>query len=434
MSYRELRNLCEGLRSLGYPRLVSVDNFRTPNFGLVADILYWLIHRYEPSATISDNISTEDLRVAFISTAVQVMWSKGAIKLKPKNLYAADGRAVKELLKVSDVLYKAQKVSAASSEGGVMPASFGSAAKISDMKATRELATEITESGAKLYDLLEEEKDLSVARARALRFLDAISNNLNSNKEHEHIETCVRDAVREANESADALERQGKEFEIDLKALRVKIKKKQSELERSDKRLKSLQNVRPAFMDEYEQLEIELQAQYEVYLERFRNLDFLEHEMDKYNQAEKDEMDERNRALKRMQKRLREEELRILRGEQEVDDDHFGMGDKPSSGFGQGGGGEPQSDGGRNGFGSTRRRRGNSGVSDDSDDSISDVSDSGEDSFSGSEDDDSMLSSDEGGGRGRGGGGGGHFDESEEFSSGGGGGGGFDDDSDDNDF
>lgn len=33
------------LRALGYPRLVSVDNFRSPNFALVADCLYWMVKR-----------------------------------------------------------------------------------------------------------------------------------------------------------------------------------------------------------------------------------------------------------------------------------------------------------------------------------------------------------------------------------------------------
>ena len=45
MSYRELRNFCEIMRALGYPRLISLENFKTPNFELVADILYWLASR-----------------------------------------------------------------------------------------------------------------------------------------------------------------------------------------------------------------------------------------------------------------------------------------------------------------------------------------------------------------------------------------------------
>ena len=36
----------EMMRALGYPRLISMENFRTPNFTLVAEILTWLVNRY----------------------------------------------------------------------------------------------------------------------------------------------------------------------------------------------------------------------------------------------------------------------------------------------------------------------------------------------------------------------------------------------------
>lgn len=35
----------EIMRALGYPRLISIENFRQPNFELVADCLYWLVLR-----------------------------------------------------------------------------------------------------------------------------------------------------------------------------------------------------------------------------------------------------------------------------------------------------------------------------------------------------------------------------------------------------
>ena len=38
-------------------------------------------------------------------------------------------------------------------------------------------------------------------------------------------------------------------------------------------------------MDEYEKLEKDLQQQYEIYMERFRNLDYLENELDMYNKV-----------------------------------------------------------------------------------------------------------------------------------------------------
>merc|ERR1712228_69515 len=52
------------------------------------------------------------------------------------------------------------------------------------------------------------------------------------------------------------------------------------------------------------------------YVGRFRNLDYLEHEIDVLNREEKERMEENDRALKRMQKRLRDEEWRLLRGEE----------------------------------------------------------------------------------------------------------------------
>ena len=46
--------------------------------------------------------------------------------------------------------------------------------------------------------------------------------------------------------------------------LASKIEKKTMDLERNNKRLRALESVRPAFMDEYEKLEADLQVQYEV--------------------------------------------------------------------------------------------------------------------------------------------------------------------------
>ena len=78
------------------------------------------------------------------------------------------------------------------------------------------------------------------------------------------------------SEDLSKIEEQWKELEIDERDLSEKIRKKSQDLEQSQKRLKSLKNVRPAFMDEYEKLEMELQDHYNVYLERFRNLHYLQ--------------------------------------------------------------------------------------------------------------------------------------------------------------
>ena len=37
MSFRELRNFKEIMCTLGYPRLISIENFKVPHFELVAE-------------------------------------------------------------------------------------------------------------------------------------------------------------------------------------------------------------------------------------------------------------------------------------------------------------------------------------------------------------------------------------------------------------
>jgi len=109
MSFRELRNFTEMMRSLGYPRLISMENFRKPNFELVADILYWMVKLYDNETTISDRIDEEGDRVEFLTGIASLMNSKARLKLNTKKLYASDGRAVQEMLKLASLLYRANK-------------------------------------------------------------------------------------------------------------------------------------------------------------------------------------------------------------------------------------------------------------------------------------------------------------------------------------
>eukprot|EP00961_Rhodomonas_salina_P132545 1783927-Rhodomonas_salina.1 len=125
------------MRALGYSRPISVENFRNPNFELVlflpfrplpkrvspraietceggitrkvADVLRWLVNRYEPTAEISNEVGNMQDRVIFLKQAASLMQAKGRIKLNTKRLYQADGYAVKELIKVAQVLYNAMK-------------------------------------------------------------------------------------------------------------------------------------------------------------------------------------------------------------------------------------------------------------------------------------------------------------------------------------
>lgn len=166
----------------------------------------------------------------------------------------------------------------------------------------------------------QQEEELKKNRDAALVFLDSISLNLESNDSHKQIERNIREQINIIQDGNNDLGKLCSDLERDQKSLTSKIERKQSELERAEKRFKSLREIRPAFMEEYDMLEGELKVVYEAYLEKFRNLQYLESQLAKYHQAEMEKKKESDRALQRMQKRLREEELRILRGEQEVDE------------------------------------------------------------------------------------------------------------------
>ncbi|OWY96219.1 Clusterin-associated protein 1 [Phytophthora megakarya] len=322
MSFRELRNLTEMMRALGYPRPISMENFRTPNFELVSDLLYWMVKKYDPSSSITEEIDTEDDRVEFLTQVATEVLAKARIRLNPKRLYAADGFAVKELIKLARVLYEASRIELAAQQEPdddddevSVKSLLGS--RVKDPKATRQLASDITQSGAKLYDLLETELDVRDARQQAIRFLDALSTNHENSSEQKFLERSIQDILVNQQDNVELTERQVVELDAEEKALSAKIKKAQADLERSEKRLKSLQHVRPAFMDEYEKLEKELERQYAIYCERFRNLDYLQRELDLHNSREMKKLAENDRSLKKLQKKFRDDELAILRGEQE---------------------------------------------------------------------------------------------------------------------
>ena len=65
--------------------------------------------------------------------------------------------------------------------------------------------------------------------------------------------------------------------------LSLPIHQNEKELERAEKRLKGIENVKPEYQEEYERLESELERFYSIYVEKFTNIDYLEYELDMYN-------------------------------------------------------------------------------------------------------------------------------------------------------
>jgi clusterin-associated protein 1 len=285
MSYRELRNFTESLRALGYPRLISMESFRQPNFELVADVLAWLVKRYDPASALeADQTNSEDQRVQFLKLAQQIVFSKARIRLNAKKLYSADGHAVHELLKLATILRrsmeKRQHLEAEQAEGEASelddPNGSALAEKVRELKKAKMTAATITGLGRNVHELLSTELE-----HRETRML-AVAKPLDTETAQREIARMTK-AVRE---EIDNLQRRMANVDADERNLGTKIEKKKAELERLRTRLQSLQSVRPAFMDEYETLEVQLASYFGHYLEKVRNVEYMEHELARLHREE----------------------------------------------------------------------------------------------------------------------------------------------------
>ena len=317
MSYRDMRNFTEMMRALGYPRLISMENFRQPNFGLVAEILAWLVKQYDPQADIPSDTDTEQDRVIFVKSVAQFMATKAHIRLNTKKLYQADGHAVREVLKITSILYNAIKTAETNlSSPSVVTSSVDGEkagddndddddesgsnaaqtaineiqANLADLKMARGLASEITTRGASLYDHLSREAELRELRTMAL------SRPL----EITEVESGIVSSKAAVEKEIDTAERRIENMKKDQGNLEGKIKKKDGELERNMKRLKTLKAVRPPWIDDYEKLEVEVAELYRDYLDKFRNVAYLEDQLETLNREEMEKLEETEANLRRM--------------------------------------------------------------------------------------------------------------------------------------
>ena len=306
MSFRELKSFVEIMRVLGYPRMVSLESFRTPNFELVADATMWLASQFDPGLDIDDDITTSTRRVAFLRDLCLVCQHKAHVKLNMKRLYAADGNAVRELLKLATVLQTAYNMHDVPDDED----ETHDVVRPGDPQDTRKTAGELTEEGYKLHELLEIE----------LKNRDARTRLVARPPEMAEVERLVNQTLDQLAEQVQQLTEACTGLNADESTLESKIENKAGQLERNQKRMAGLMASRPAFMDEYDLMEADLHKQYKHYLEQFRNLGYLEAELAKFNRKEDLLVEEQEFKLRAMRERLRKEELEVLRGQRAPED------------------------------------------------------------------------------------------------------------------
>lgn len=362
-----------------------------PNFELVADILDWMMHRYDlkksPSFSPDDHknynatsgteneqemmvkrripINSESDRIQFVKQAVLFFHEKEHIQLDPKAIYAADDTSLKELAKIAEILmdavnveteYRTSKMEKSQGKEGeeelqillqeqhqqqdekeeakdtlIMTSSLPSESLLADdLKSLTSLGKTLTESAARLHELLQKHSE----HQKEISNLSTLYNNVGSNhgtnsSQQEQgggggkgppqllldtmttIESFIKEEIKSIQQEVFSLEEELAHLKADENDLLFDLNNKNEELERNTIRLRNLQHTRPSFMDEQETLQKELQKHYELYMERFRNIHYLHHELKLVEKEEQTLQDKLQKRTMDRQARLREEEQQI---------------------------------------------------------------------------------------------------------------------------
>jgi clusterin-associated protein 1 len=291
MTFRERKQFAEIMRTLGYPKPVGIDSFDSPNFGIMADLLQWLTTLYDPDIVVMPDLSSERGRVDFIRSIVQQMAMRSGVRMNPRKLYASDVFAVRELLKLAAPIYRGilacqSDRNAANTQKGQLQAP--SVQKISQLSAS------VPKHSVEIYDQLDKELMIRQSRTQILSSmppLDAVEKN-------------VIAAVDSTSTRLDTLTKELERLTHDEETLKSKIAQRKHELDRQSKRLMSVQTIRPAFMDEYEVLEQDLQELFKTHFQHYRNVDYLEYEIQQQEAKRKKQTAENEKDLEKVRKKV----------------------------------------------------------------------------------------------------------------------------------
>lgn len=236
-------DLCEYLQIVGYPRQLKVSTLFTTqgsleNFELIFDIMRWLIDQYEPGTILPSGCDTEIDRVLLVRTCVEFLAVRAGIKLNPLRLYSGTAAAASELLKVVDLIIKrpTNQLNDLNDKHNGKLADIDIDDKIKARQRGRELASELTNLGATLYDLLGKENENQDNRnVHASRQMEQSNADKILNKV---IATSAKLKSSNDKELEDAL--------IEKQAIAVKVDRKKADLERLRQRLETLHKIRLA--------------------------------------------------------------------------------------------------------------------------------------------------------------------------------------------
>merc|ERR1712228_38083 len=257
-----------------------------------------------------------------IKNCANILASKTQIRLKLKHLYKSDGYAVKELLKIAHFLNDAnninyQDLKYEDAHHHNQANNMSISTNLNKLREYTNLGGKIVENGVKLHNLLNngDSNGSHIIDQRIIRFLDEMSHNIESydNVIKKNIEKKLNHLINDVDDSLNYLQ-ENKLIEIkqNISILHKKLDDKTNEYDRLNKRLLSLKNIKPAFIEEYEILESKNIEIYDLYCEKFRNLSYLQSSLDKYRVIEHEKEMKTKKRLKSVQQKLRDQEMKLL--------------------------------------------------------------------------------------------------------------------------
>ncbi|KAI8033501.1 clusterin-associated protein 1 [Drosophila gunungcola] len=280
MSFKDVRDLGEHLKLLGFPRVFPLQSLANPHgslasFHIVAELLQWLAGLMEPGAHLPGGVESEEQRILLVRSATEFFVTKAAIRLNPRKLYAAASVTAAELQKVTRLLTALGQNDADRDEdehreqyGSLNPVDIGD--KMEDLRKARELAADLAQRGTTIYELLSQELlDKEARLSLAHKPLELLS-----------VERTLKNAIQASQVRLQSGRAQLEASKVELNALGSKLQRRRAELERTRQRLEALHRIRPAHMAEFEECEKELQQLFQRYFLRLHVRDALKSQLE----------------------------------------------------------------------------------------------------------------------------------------------------------
>lgn len=133
-----------------------------------------------------------------------------------------------------------------------------------EIRKIRNLSTELTSHGVNMYDLISKE---TINKESRLQFAKPLELNV--------VEKLLKSSISTLKNQLTAGKSTIEGQQTEKANLESKIQRRESELERTTHRLATLQRIRPAYLEEFEKIEVQMKDLYLQYTIRIRCYDAM---------------------------------------------------------------------------------------------------------------------------------------------------------------